>query len=382
MKKKNILIIFGTRPEGIKLAPLILELKKHPEHYNVLVCNTEQQKELSRQALSHFGLVPDFNLDAMRPDQSLGELQTRLMGKLQKLFNTAAPDAVIVQGDTMSVFCGALTAFYNKIPVFHVEAGLRSHNIHEPFPEEAIRRMTANITDIHFAPTGEDRDILIREGIPGDRVFVTGNTGIDALFRLPDVHIKRAAASLKTRGVPEKEHLVLMTVHRRENIGKRLLNILTAFERLACDFPAHHFILPVHPNPHFKIPITEQLSSLPNLHLTAPLDYPAAVHLMRRADLILTDSGGIQEEAPTFGTPVLVLRNKTERMATITSGRGKLVGTQTDAIIASAAHILSQPSRHRTRGINPYGDGKASFRIEGCLRKHLFEEKNQSTYVS
>ena len=374
-KMKNILIILGTRPEAIKLAPLILELRKN-NAYNVLVCNTEQQKELSNQALNFFGIKADFNLDVMRQNQTLAEVQARIITSLSEIYQKNKIDATIVQGDTITVFSGALVSFYNKIPIFHVEAGLRSENLFEPFPEEAIRQMTARITDLHFAPTEQAYNNLIKEGISKKRIYLTGNTVIDALYCLSGDTIHTAYQELNQKGISFNDKMVLITVHRRENHGERLDNILSSIEFISKKFKDHHFILPVHPNPNVHNKVYSKLSTIPNIILTTPLTYPELVCLMKNTKLVLTDSGGIQEEAPSFGNPVLVMRYETERIEGIQSGFAQLVGADTKKIISKVSEILSK-SKNETRldgTKNPYGTGKASSKIGEQI--NAFFEKN------
>ena len=371
---KNILIILGTRPEAIKLAPVILELRKR-DNYNVLVCNTEQQKELSNQTLSFFGIKADFNLDVMRPNQTLASVQSRILSALSDIYENNKIDATIVQGDTMTVFCGALASFYNKVPVFHVEAGLRSYNLFEPFPEEAMRQMTARITDLHFAPTLKAKEALLQEGIAESKIFLTGNTVIDALKCLSDDITDTAIKNLEQKGIILNDKLVLVTAHRRENHGERLDNILSAIVKLANQFSDHQFVLPVHPNPNVKEKVYNALSGISNVILTAPMDYPELVCMMKNAKLVLTDSGGIQEEAPTFGAPVLVMRYETERTEGIETGFAKLVGADEDKIISEASYVLSV-SKEETRkdgSKNPYGNGKASEKIREVMDGNFFK---------
>ena len=368
---KNILVILGTRPEAIKLAPVILELRKN-DVYNVLVCNTEQQKELSNQTLGFFGIKADFNLDVMRPNQTLASVQTRILSALSEIYENNQIDATIVQGDTMTVFCGALASFYNKVPVFHVEAGLRSYNLFEPFPEEAMRQMTARIIDLHFAPTTKAKEALLKEGIDESKIFLTGNTVIDALKCLSDDITNKAIKNLEPKGIVLNDKLVLVTAHRRENHGERLDNILSAIVKLANQFSDHQFVLPVHPNPNVKEKVYNTLNSIPNVILTAPMDYPELVCMIKNAKLVLTDSGGIQEEAPTFGVPVLVMRYETERTEGVDTGFTKLVGADENKIINEASTILSLPkSETRKDGSkNPYGNGKASETIRMVIDKY------------
>ncbi len=366
---KNILVVFGTRPEVIKLAPIILELRKQPDKYNVIVCNTEQQKELSNQTLNYFGLKADINLDCMRPNQPLAEIQSRILLSLEKVFNENKIDATIVQGDTMTVLTGALVSFYHKVPVFHVEAGLRSYDIYEPFPEEVMRQMTSRVTQLHFAPTEKNKQALLKEGIDECMITVTGNTVIDALSCLSDEVIEQSANFFKEKNINIDDKLVLITAHRRENHGERLDKIIQAIYDLAVKYNDHTFIIPVHPNPNVKDKIHEKLSELKNVHLLTPLDYPYLVYLQKNAKLILTDSGGIQEEAPTFGCPTLVMRYETERQEGIEAGVSTLVGANYEKIILLSEKVLSQDKAlTRLTVQNPYGNGKSSQIIEKLIR--------------
>lgn len=368
-EKKNILVVFGTRPEVIKLAPVIIELRKHSE-YNVIVCNTEQQKELSNQTLEYFGLKADINLDCMRPNQPLAEIQSRILLNLDKVFNEQTIDATIVQGDTMTVLTGALVSFYHKVPVFHVEAGLRSYDIYEPFPEEVMRQMTSRVTQLHFAPTEKNKQALLREGIDENKISVTGNTVVDALFCLSDDVIARSKSFFEDKNITINDKLVLITAHRRENHGERLDRIIKAIYDLAIKYTDHTFVIPVHPNPNVKDKIHEKLGKLSNIHLLTPLDYPYLVYLQRNAKLILTDSGGIQEEAPTFGCPTLVMRYETERQEGIETGVSTLVGADYARILSLSENILSkEKSQTRLTAQNPYGDGHSAEKIEKLIRE-------------
>ena len=369
---KNILVVFGTRPEVIKLAPVILELKKYPEKYNVIICNTEQQKELSNQTLNYFGLKADISLNCMRNNQTLVDVQTRILKELDNVLEENNVDATIVQGDTMTVLCGALASYYKKIPVFHVEAGLRSYDIYEPFPEEIMRQMTSRVAQLHFAPTNVNKEALIKENINKDSIFVTGNTVIDALFCLSDEIMDQAAAFYQNNNIVIDDKLVLITVHRRENHGERLDNILNAIEILVKTFDDHTFVLPVHPNPNVKDKVYNKLDSYKNVKLLNPLDYPNLVYLMKHAKLILTDSGGIQEEAPSFGCPTLVMRYETERQEGIEAGVSVLVGADSEKIIEYSSNILSK-DKTLTRLIaqNPYGSGKSSLMIERIINNYF-----------
>lgn len=372
MDKKNILVVFGTRPEVIKLAPVILELNKYPEIYNVIICNTEQQKELSNQTLAYFGLKADINLDVMKPNQSLLEVQTRILEALNGVFSSNKIDATIVQGDTMTVLCGALASFYNKIPVFHVEAGLRSYDIYEPFPEEVMRQMTSRVAEIHFAPTEKNRQALLQENISDKKIHVVGNTVIDALFCLSETTMRTAAEFFKERNITVDDKLVLITAHRRENHGERIDRIISAIKHLAEKFTDHTFVIPVHPNPNVKTKIHERLGQCSNIKLLEPLDYPYLVYLMKNAKLILTDSGGIQEEAPSFGCPTFVMRYETERQEGIDAGVSTLVGADYDKIVSLSESILSDKKENtRLKASNPYGDGTSAKQIQNKIREYF-----------
>ena len=369
---KNIAFVFGTRPEIIKLAPLILELKKYPQFYNVIICNTEQQKELSNQTLRYFNLKADYNLDCMRENQSLSSVQARILTSLDSVINSNSLDAVVVQGDTMTVLCGALTAFYHKIPVFHIEAGLRSYDIFEPFPEEVMRQMTSRVAALHFAPTIVNKEALLKENIEEQKIHVVGNTVIDALFCLPENVIQNSKEFFESKNIPIDDKLVLITAHRRENHGERIDKIINAISYLAKKYQDHSFVIPVHPNPNVHDKIHTKLKSFKNIYLLEPLDYPYLVYLMKNAKLILTDSGGIQEEAPSFACPTFVMRYETERKEGIEAGVSKLVGADYEKIVKESETILSNSkAQTRLKAQNPYGDGHASEKIEQVIRKYF-----------
>ena len=369
---KKLAFIFGTRPEIIKLAPVILELKKYPDDYDVLIINTEQQKELSNQTLAYFGLKADYNLDCMRENQSLSSVQARILTSLDDVFNDNEIDAAIVQGDTMTVLCGALTGFYHKIPVFHVEAGLRSYDIYEPFPEEIMRQMTSRVAELHFAPTEVNKEALLKEGISETKIHVTGNTVIDALFCLSDEVVEQSRKFYAEKGITIDDKLVLITAHRRENHGERIDRIIDAISYLADKYKDHTFVIPVHPNPNVHNKIHARLGKYDNIYLLSPLDYPNLVYLMKNAKLILTDSGGIQEEAPSFACPTLVMRYETERKEGIEAGVSKLVGADYDKIVSESEKVLSsEKSLTRLTAQNPYGDGRAAARIEQIIRNYF-----------
>lgn len=374
--KKNILIIFGTRPEVIKLAPVINSLKK-TDKYNVFVCNSEQQKNISTQIMHYFGITSDFNLNIMKNNQSLEYVQSKLLILLSDLYKNNRFDATIVQGDTMTAFCGALASFYNKVPVFYVESGLRSYDLFEPFPEEAIRQMISRISDLNFVPTTRAYNALVKENIDKNKIILTGNTVIDSLNSISTEIINNAALSLQSFGVKFNQKMVLITVHRRENHGKRLLSIISAIKYLSNKYPDHQFIIPVHPNPKVHDIMYSELSVLDNILLTSPLDYPELVCLLQNTKIILTDSGGIQEEAPSYGNPILILRHETERPEGIESGFAKLIGTDKKNIIKEASFLLDKDKKDISLNCkkNPYGSGNASIKI--CESIDLFFKKGQ-----
>lgn len=377
MDKKNILFVFGTRPEVIKLAPVILELQKYPDEYNLIICNTEQQKELSNQTLSYFNLEADIKLDCMRENQTLADVQSRILVALNKIFTENTIDATIVQGDTITVLSGALVSFYNKVPVFHVEAGLRSYNIFEPFPEEVMRQMASRVTQLHFAPTNANKEALLKENIEKHKIHVVGNTVIDALFCIPEEIMQKSEDFFKEEDIAVEDKLVLITVHRRENHGERLDRIIQAISTLVENYPDHTFVIPVHPNPNVKFKIYENLVRYENVKLFPPLDYIHMVYLMKHAKLILTDSGGIQEEAPSFGCPTLVMRYETERKEGIEAGVSLLVGADYGKIVKYSEKILANDKdKTRLRAQNPYGDGKSAEKIEKVIRKYFSPEED------
>lgn len=369
---KNILFIFGTRPEVIKLAPVILEMKKKSSDYNVIICNTEQQKELSNQTLAYFGLKADYNLDCMRENQTLSEVQTRILNSLNSVYKNNKIDLTVVQGDTITVLSGALSSFYNKIPIAHIEAGLRSYNIFEPYPEEVMRQMTSRVATLNFAPTISNKEALLKENIDEASIYIVGNTVIDALFCLTEETIKNAKLFFENQNINIDNKLVLITAHRRENHGERIDRIIDSIEYLAEKYTDNTFVIPVHPNPNVKEKIYQRLQNYSNVKLLAPLDYPNLVYLMMNAKLILTDSGGIQEEAPSFGCPVLVMRYETERKEGIDAGVSELVGADFDKITSKSDEILSNTfEATRLKVKNPYGDGNSAKRITKIINEYF-----------
>jgi UDP-N-acetylglucosamine 2-epimerase (non-hydrolysing) len=368
----NLSFIFGTRPEAIKLAPVILAAKADPR-FKCKVCVTAQHREMLDQVLKVFKIKPDVDLNLMRPNQTLAGLTARAIRGIDTYLAQEKPDMIIVQGDTTTVFCAALCAFYHKIPIGHVEAGLRTGNKYSPFPEEANRVLATHISTLHFAPTQKARHNLLQEGIAPERIFVTGNTVIDALFLALEKIKKKppVIAQLRKSIVKSSQQLVLITGHRRENFGKGFQNICKAIKTLAQRFSEVQFVYPVHLNPNVLKPVYSLLDNQKNIHLIEPLDYLPFVTLMNRSTIILTDSGGVQEEAPSLGKPVLVMRDTTERPEAVDMGTVRLVGTNVNAIIDNVVKLLTDKKAYSVMAsaVNPYGDGQATARIiTACLK--------------
>ena len=387
----KILFVFGTRPEAIKMAPVIQELKTESSKFKVVVCVTAQHREMLDQVLELFSIMPDYDLDIMTKRQSLPNLTARVLIDVTRIMENENPDIVFVQGDTTTTFAAAQAAFYLKIPVAHIEAGLRTGNRYSPFPEEINRRLTSVMTDFHFAPTKGAEKNLILEGVEKSSIFITGNTGIDALMAVVrrQKTEDRSQKSEVRKGMMEKyfrerwnialtadtdkSKLILVTGHRRESFGKGFQRICKALRMLAGDNPDIQIVYPVHLNPNVKEPVYSILGDMNNIHLISPLDYEPFVFLMSRSYLILTDSGGIQEEAPSLGVPVLVMRDTTERPDGIEAGSAKLVGTDTEKIITETQKLLNDKIEYdrMSKTINPYGDGQASKRIVRIISEHF-----------
>ncbi len=361
------LSIFGTRPEAIKLAPVLNRLKQTPAVESI-VCITAQHREMLDQVLGLFEIRPDFDLDIMQPAQSLAELSAAVFRGLEPVLAEVTPDWVLVQGDTTTVMCAALLAYYHRVKIGHVEAGLRTGDKFQPFPEEVNRQMLGVVGDLHFAPTEWARNNLVREGIPAERITVTGNTVIDALQAVVARPLDLSAGPLA--GVDDSQQIILVTAHRRENFGEPLERIFSALRSIATEYSGKvTLIYPVHLNPNVQEPAHRLLAGVPNIRLIEPVDYLSMVHLMKRAHLILTDSGGIQEEAPALGKPVLVLREKTERPEALQAGTAILVGTDPERIIGETRRLLEDPQAYSAmaKAVNPFGDGHAAERIVAAL---------------
>ena len=367
----KILFFFGTRPEAIKMAPLIHEFRKPSAGFDeIKVCVTAQHREMLDQVLDFFEIRPDFDLDIMKPNQSLFDVTGKALLGLNEVFNAYRPDWLFVQGDTTTTFVGALAAFYEQVRVAHIEAGLRSFDKHSPFPEEMNRLLTARLADIHFPPTPKARENLLKEGIPEDKIFVVGNTSIDALFLCLNRISEETGGRLESlQRVDFRKRILLVTGHRRESFGKPFENICRAIETIARQEDIE-VIYPVHLNPQVRNPVLSILKNIPNIHLVDPLDYPSFVWLMNKSYIILTDSGGVQEEAPSLGKPVLVMRDVTERVEGVEAGTAKVVGTDVEKITGETLNLLRNPAAYDTmaKAANPYGDGKSSRRIFDIIR--------------
>ena len=373
--KKKVLLVFGTRPEAIKMAPLALQLKQQEGSFETKVCVTGQHRQMLDQVLELFNLTPDFDLNLMKPGQTLSDITSGVLKGLEQVFAEWTPDVVLVHGDTATTFAASLAAYYHKIAVGHVEAGLRTGDIYSPWPEEANRKLTGALTTYHFAPTQSSYNNLIKENIDPKNIAITGNTVIDALLTVKEkVETDRAVIAQfeqQFNFLDSTKKLILVTGHRRENFGQGFLNICTALANIAKQYPDVQIVYPVHLNPNVQKPVNELLSGISNIYLIAPQDYLPFVYLMNRSYLILTDSGGIQEEAPSLGKPVLVMRDTTERPEAVEAGTVKLVGTDAVLIQQSVIELLENTDLYQTMAAahNPYGDGTASQQIIRALNK-------------
>lgn len=362
----KVLSIFGTRPEAIKMAPVVKELNKHSGQITNVVCVTAQHREMLDQVLKLFDIRPDYDLNIMQDNQSLAELTAHALTKLAAVLRQAQPDWVLIQGDTTTALAGALAAFYQRVKIGHVEAGLRTWNKFHPFPEEINRKLADAVCDLHFAPTDAARENLLREAVSDTSIIVTGNTVIDALLEVAARDYDWSAGPLAA--VPRDKRLLLVTAHRRESFGAPFEQICAALKELAANYPTVQFVYPVHLNPHVRRTVHATLRGVANITLLEPLEYLPLVQLLKQAYLVLTDSGGLQEEAPGLGKPVLVMRETTERPEGVAAGAVRLVGTDRQRIVAETARLLDDPVAYErmARTVNPYGDGQASARI--CQR--------------
>lgn len=370
-KKIKVMTVFGTRPEAIKMAPIVLELQKHPDTILPVVAVTAQHREMLDQVLNLFQIKPDHDLNIMAAGQTLFDITTRAMMGLDKVLTEEKPDIVLVHGDTTTTFAGALAAYYHQTAVGHVEAGLRTHNKYSPFPEEMNRRLTGCIADLNFAPTSTSEANLLAENVPPESIFVTGNTVIDALHHTVRDDFDFQEESLKDVDFAHKR-IILVTTHRRENLGEPMRHVYKALKQLTEEFDDVEVVFPVHKNPKVREVVNEELGGLAKVHLIDPLDYEPFANLMHKAHLILTDSGGVQEEAPALGKPVLVLRDTTERPEAVDAGTVKLIGTDRERVYEEAKKLLTDEAEYSrmAESVNPYGDGKAAARIIQAILYH------------
>jgi len=386
--RKSILVIFGTRPEAIKMASLIKCLKKNLEYFDTKVCVTAQHRSMLDQVLSIFEIQPDYDLDIMKSNQDLYDVTSNVLLGIRNILRDFNPDLVFVQGDTTTVMAASLSCYYEKISVAHIEAGLRTGNIYSPWPEEVNRKIATQIAKYHFAPTELSKQNLLNENIDKMNIVITGNTVIDALFDVRDNILnqdkieKDILDSFSYNGinkiVTNKKHpFILVTGHRRENFGQGFVNICESLRMIAEKNPKYHIIYPVHLNPNVQQPVNALLDKVENIHLIPPLDYLPFIYLMDRAYIIITDSGGVQEEAPSLGKPVLVLRDTTERPEGVTAGTVKLVGTNKDEIVRQTQILIDNSNIYKemSNAINPYGDGRAAHRIVEYFKEIFFNEK-------
>lgn len=375
---KKVLLVFGTRPEAIKMAPLVKAFQEQNKFFDTKICVTGQHREMLDQVLDLFEIKTDFDLDVMRPNQDLYDVTGKILQGMKEVFSRYRPDIVFVHGDTTTTFTVSLAAFYEKIDVAHIEAGLRTNNIYSPWPEEANRKLTSQLTTYHFAPTQQSQNNLLRENIASEKIIVTGNTVIDALLFMQNkletnkdfrAQVKK---SIVDKGFdPEASEFILVTGHRRENFGQGIINICSALKTIALERPRLNIVYPVHLNPNVFKPVNDLLGHIKNVFLIEPLQYEEFIYLMSLAKLIITDSGGVQEEAPSLGKPVLVMRDTTERPEAVEAGTVKLVGTSLVGIVSATSELLDNQSVYdkMAKAHNPYGDGKACDRIIHFMKK-------------
>ena len=384
MKKLRLMTVFGTRPEAIKMCPLVLEMHKYPEYIEPIVAVTAQHREMLDQVLELFRIKPDYDLNIMASGQTLYDITTRALNGLKEVIEDAKPDMVLVHGDTTTTFAGALAAFYAQVPVGHVEAGLRTGNKYSPYPEEMNRKLTGSIADMHFAPTSTSKENLLKENVNPEAIMVTGNTVIDALQTTVKANYEFADAEFNkifARG----NRLILMTTHRRENLGEPMRNVYKALRMVLETHADVEAIFPVHKNPKVREIVQEELGGLERVHLIEPMDYEPFANLMGKVDIVLTDSGGIQEEAPALGKPVLVLRDTTERPEAVDAGTVKLVGTGYEDVLRETNLLLDDSVHYKkmAEAANPYGDGKACERIiRAILQKKGYNIKILSEFCT
>jgi len=378
MIKKKIIIVFGTRPEAIKMSPLVHALKLEPDMFEIKVCVTSQHRQMLDQVLSMFNIQPDFDLNLMKENQNLSNLTSLILSEIKKIFDNYLPDLVLVHGDTTTTLATSMAAFYASIPVGHVEAGLRTHDLKSPFPEEFNRQITSKISKWHFAPTNLSQKNLLSEGVNKSLITVTGNTVVDALYWIlnkieKNQERKKNIEIFLNNNLSfdwKRKNFILVTAHRRENFGKGFEQICLALKELASKYPKVNFIYPVHLNPNVNKPVYDSLKAVPNINLIKPLEYEPFIYLLNKCYFVLTDSGGIQEEAPSLGKPVLLLRDTTERPEAVEAGTVEVVGSNKKQIIEGVSRLLDNKKHYKkmSRAHNPYGDGLACKRIVDVLR--------------
>ncbi|MDM8544145.1 UDP-N-acetylglucosamine 2-epimerase (non-hydrolyzing) [Desulfococcaceae bacterium HSG9] len=370
--KKKVLAVFGTRPEAIKMAPVIKALEKKNNHFDLITCVTAQHRQILDQMLNLFQIKPDIDLDIMEANQTLPSLTAKAVTRLSEVMDNVKPDVTLVQGDTTTAMVAGLASFYGQTPVGHVEAGLRTENRYNPFPEEINRRLLSTLSTFHFAPTQSAVNALLAEGYCQDDIFMTGNTVIDALLMIASREYKpRISLDL------QESHYILVTAHRRENFGQPIKNICKAFKEIVQKNKGIEIVYPVHPNPNIAEPVRKILSDQEKIHLIPPLEYEDFVFMMKNAHLILSDSGGVQEEAPSLGKPVLVLRETTERPEAVEAGVAKLVGTEASVIVAEVENLLNNDAEYQkmSHSVNPFGDGQAADRIARILNDRILGKR-------
>lgn len=368
MSRIKVMTVFGTRPEAIKMAPVVLELTKHPDHITPIVAVTAQHREMLDQVLNLFNITPDYDLDIMSQGQTLFDITCRAMQGLNQVLAKEKPDIVLVHGDTTTTFAGALAAFYHQTSIGHVEAGLRTGDKFSPYPEEMNRKLTGSLTDVHFAPTATAKENLLQENVAPETVFVTGNTVIDALKATVDPNYQFTDKLLQKIDYANRK-VILVTTHRRENLGEPMRHVYQALKDIVTGFSDVEIVFPVHKNPLVRQVVEAELGGIERVHLIDPLDYQPFANLMARSYLVLTDSGGIQEEAPALGKPVLVLRDTTERPEAVTAGTVKLIGTDREMVYSETKELLVNNAEYQrmANAVNPYGDGNASHRIVATI---------------
>jgi UDP-N-acetylglucosamine 2-epimerase (non-hydrolysing) len=383
MSRIKVMTVFGTRPEAIKMAPVVLELTRYPEYITPIVAVTAQHREMLDQVLNLFSITPDHDLDIMCQGQTLFDITCRGMQGLNAVFEEEKPDLVLVHGDTTTTFAGSLAAYYHQIAIGHVEAGLRTGNKYSPFPEEMNRRLTGVLTDYHFAPTAGSRDNLLGEGISTENIFVTGNTVIDALIKTVDENYRFTDPLLA--GIDyQNRRVILVTTHRRENLGEPMRHVYQALKQIVTEFDDVEVVFPVHKNPLVREVVSQELGGMARVHLIDPLDYQPFANLIARSYLVLTDSGGIQEEAPSLAKPVLVLRDTTERPEAVAAGTVKLIGTERERVYQETRQLLADRSEYErmSNAVNPYGDGKAAQRIvQSILYRYGLCQKQPQYFI-